>query len=88
MRQSRSYRWGSPETYGLFTVCLGASYAVPPDSGTMEKLSGRPTELALASLVLVTLVVLLAAMPSWAAAGLAVAAAASWCLWLERHPTS
>jgi hypothetical protein len=48
----------------------------------------RPTEVVLALLAAVTAVVLLASMPSWATAGLAVAAASSWCFWLDRHPTS
>jgi hypothetical protein len=54
----------------------------------MEKSVARPTEVVLALLVTVTVVVLLASMPSWATAGLAVAAASSWCFWLDRHPTT
>jgi hypothetical protein len=50
--------------------------------------AGRSTDVALAALVTITAVVLLAAMPSWAVTGLAVAAAASWCFWLDRHPAS
>jgi hypothetical protein len=54
----------------------------------MGKPGARPTEVAVAALVAVMAVAVLAAMPSWAATGLAVAAAASWCFWLDRHPTS
>jgi len=54
----------------------------------MEKSVARPTGVVVALLGAVTVVALLASMPSWATAGLAVAAAASWCFWLDRHPAS
>ena len=61
---------------------------VLPDSEGMERSVARPTDVVLALLVAVTVAVLLASMPSWATAGLAAAAASSWCFWLDRHPTS
>jgi len=54
----------------------------------MDNPSAGSAGVALAALLTITAVVLLAAMPSWAATGLAVAAAASWCFWLDRHPAS
>jgi len=67
---------------------LGASYAIPLESGGMGKPVARQPEAALAALIVVSVVVLLLAMPSWATAGVAVVAAASWCYWLDRHPTT
>jgi len=54
----------------------------------MRKSVTRQPEAALAALVAVSVVVVLFAIPSWATAGVAVGAAASWCYWLDRHPTS
>ena len=54
----------------------------------MEKSVPRPTVVALALFLALTVLVLLAGMPPWATAALAVAAAASWCYWLDRHPAS
>jgi hypothetical protein len=54
----------------------------------MEKSVPRPTVVALALLLALSVLVLLAGMPSWATAGLAIVAAASWCYWLDRHPAS
>jgi hypothetical protein len=48
----------------------------------------HPPELVLAVLVLMTSIAVLAALPSPVAMGLAVVAAVSWCIWLDRHPTS
>lgn len=53
----------------------------------MEKRVSRPPELVVATLVVITVVVLLAAMPPVAGMSVAVIAAISWCLWLDRHPT-
>jgi hypothetical protein len=50
--------------------------------------SSHPPELALAALVVMTAAVLFAALPPFAGMALAVIAAVSWCLWLDRHPTS
>jgi len=54
----------------------------------MEKSVTRPTAVVLVLLVALTVVVLLASLPPWATAGVAVAAASSWCFWLDRHPTT
>jgi len=48
----------------------------------------HPPELALAGLVVLTAVILFAAMPPFTGMALAVIAALSWCVWLDRHPTS
>jgi hypothetical protein len=54
----------------------------------MAKLSSRPPELTVAALVVMASVLVLSAMPPFLSMGLAVLAAVSWCLWLDRHPTS
>lgn len=48
----------------------------------------HPPELALAGLVVMSAAVLLAALPPFAGMAVAVVAAVSWCIWLDRHPTS
>jgi hypothetical protein len=53
----------------------------------MDK-SPYPPGLALAGLVVMSVAVLFAALPPFAGMALAVIAAVSWCLWLDRHPTS
>jgi hypothetical protein len=53
----------------------------------MEKPSS-PHELALAGLVVMSAAVLFAALPPFTGMILAVVAAVSWCIWLDRHPTS
>jgi hypothetical protein len=53
----------------------------------MEKPSGPP-ELAWAGLVVLSAAVLFAALPPFAGMILAVIAAVSWCIWLDRHPSS
>jgi hypothetical protein len=50
--------------------------------------SSRPPELALAGLVVVSAAVLFAALPPFTGMALAVISAVSWCVWLDRHPTS
>jgi hypothetical protein len=40
-----------------------------------------------AALALLTVVAVLSVMPPFASMGLAVLAAVSWCIWLDRHPT-
>jgi hypothetical protein len=54
----------------------------------MGKRSSRPPELAIGVLVVMGAIALLAALPPAASMGVAVAAAVSWCIWLDRHPTS
>lgn len=54
----------------------------------MGKPSSRPPELAVASVAVMTSIALFAAMPPFAGMGLAVVAAITWCIWLDRHPTS
>jgi hypothetical protein len=53
----------------------------------MGKPSSRPPELVVAALAVMTVVVVLSVMPPFASMGLAVLAAISWCIWLDRHPT-
>jgi hypothetical protein len=53
----------------------------------MAKPSSRPPELAIAALVVIASVFVLSAMPPFLSMGLAVLAAVSWCIWLDRHPT-
>jgi hypothetical protein len=48
----------------------------------------HPPELVLAALVLMTSIAVLAELPPLVSMGLAVIAAVSWCIWLDRHPTS
>ena len=50
--------------------------------------SSHPPELVLAGLAVMTAAVLFAALPPFTGMALAVVAAVSWCLWLDRHPTS
>jgi hypothetical protein len=50
--------------------------------------SSRPPDLAVAALVVMTTIAMLAAMPPFVSMGLAVVAAVTWCIWLDRHPTS
>ena len=50
--------------------------------------ASRPPELALAGLVIMSVTVLFAALPPFAGMAVAVVAAVSWCIWLDRHPTS
>jgi len=40
-----------------------------------------------AALALLTVVAVLSVMTAFASMGLAVLAAVSWCIWLDRHPT-
>lgn len=54
----------------------------------MGKPVSRPPQLAVVTLVVMTTVALFAAMPPFAGMGVAVVAAISWCVWLDRHPTS
>jgi hypothetical protein len=54
----------------------------------MGKPVSRPPELVIAALVVIAAVTLFAAMPPFAGMVLAVVAAVSWCLWLDRHPAS
>jgi hypothetical protein len=54
----------------------------------MEKPVSRPPELVVAALVVMTIIGLLAAMPPFVGMAVAVIAAISWCLWLDRHPAS
>jgi hypothetical protein len=53
----------------------------------MDKPS-HPPELVLAVLVLMTSIAVFATLPPFAGMGLAVIAAVSWCIWLDRHPTA
>jgi hypothetical protein len=48
----------------------------------------HPPELVLAVLVLMTSIAVLAALPSFVSMGVAIVGAVSWCIWLDRHPTS
>lgn len=48
----------------------------------------HPPELVLAVLVLMTSIAVLAALPPFVSMALAVVSAVSWCIWLDRHPTS
>jgi hypothetical protein len=54
----------------------------------MGKPASHPPELAVAVLVLMTTIALFAALPPFVSMGLAVIAAVSWCIWLDRHSTS
>jgi hypothetical protein len=65
---------------------LASCYAFLVDSEGMGKPSSRPPDLVVAALVVMALVVVLSAMPPFASMGLAVCAAVSWCIWLDRHP--
>ena len=53
----------------------------------MGKPSSRPPDLVVAALAVMTVVAVLSVMPPFASMGLAVLAAVSWCIWLDRHPT-
>jgi hypothetical protein len=48
--------------------------------------SSRPADLALAVVVILATAMALSAMPPVLSMGIAVVAAISWCLWLDRHP--
>ena len=65
---------------------LASRYAFRADIEDMGKPSSRPPDLVVAALVVMTLVAVLSAMPPFASMGLAVLAAVSWCIWLDRHP--
>ena len=54
----------------------------------MEKRVSRPPALVIVTLVVMTIAGLLAAMPPLAGICVAVIAAISWCLWLDRHSAS
>lgn len=77
-----------PQIYGLFTNPLAPLYGLRADSGDMEKRVSRPPALVIVTLVVMTIAGLLAAMPPLAGICVAVIAAISWCLWLDRHSAS
>jgi hypothetical protein len=66
---------------------LRPCYEFWADSEGMDRPS-RPPELALAGLVVMSAALLFAALPPFTGMALAVVAAISWCIWLDRHPTS
>jgi hypothetical protein len=66
---------------------LASRYAIRADSKGMGKPSSRPPDLVVAALAVMTLVGVLSVMTPFASMGLAVLAAVSWCIWLDRHPT-
>jgi hypothetical protein len=66
---------------------LASRYAVQADSKGMGKPSSRPPDLVVAGLAVMTTIGVLSVMPPFASMGLAVLAAVSWCIWLDRHPT-
>jgi len=53
----------------------------------MGKQVSRPPDLAIATLVVMTAIALFSVMPPFTGTALAVVAAISWCIWLDRHPT-
>jgi flagellar biosynthesis component FlhA len=53
----------------------------------MGKPFSPPPDLAVVALAVMILVAVLSAMPPFASMALAVLAAVSWCIWLDRHPT-
>jgi hypothetical protein len=48
--------------------------------------SSRPPDLVVLALALVATVLVLSAMPASLSMTVAVLAAISWCIWLDRHP--
>jgi hypothetical protein len=48
--------------------------------------SSHPPELAIVALVVIASSFVLSAMPPFLSMALAVLAAVSWCIWLDRHP--
>ena len=48
----------------------------------------KPPELAMAGLMVMSAAVLFAELPPFMSMALAVIAAVSWCIWLDRNPTS
>jgi hypothetical protein len=52
----------------------------------MGKPSSRPPDLVVLTLGVLALVGVLSVMPPFASMGVAVLAAVSWCIWLDRHP--
>ena len=74
------------KAYGLFTPFLELYYAGTIDSGGVELPPRiRTASAATAGVGSVLLIVWAPALVSFA---LAAAGAASWCFWLERHPTA
>jgi hypothetical protein len=65
---------------------LASCYAFRADIEGMGKPSSRPPDLVVAALGVMTEVAVLSVMPPFASMGLAVFAAVSWCIWLDRHP--
>lgn len=74
------------KNYGFLTDHLAFPYGVQADSKGMGKPSSRPPDLVVVALAVMTVVGVLSAMPPFASMGLAVFAAVSWCIWLDRHP--
>jgi hypothetical protein len=54
----------------------------------MGKQTFDPPAFAMAAFAVMTSVAVLSAMPPFASMAVAVVAAISWCIWLDRHPTS
>lgn len=54
----------------------------------MDRRRTRPPDLVVAALAVTLGTALLAAMPPFASICVAVAAAISWCIWLDRNPAS
>ena len=66
---------------------LPSPYPLRAESEGMERPSSPP-ELACAGLAVMSAAVLFAALPPFTGMMVAVIAAVSWCIWLDRHPTS